>query len=1077
MSVDCSRFTFHPWKDYFGVVMQQGRVQLDADWNEWVAELARRLQAGAMDTLGPAEAGRAVVPSTTPTGFQITAQAGGFTIGVGRVYVDGLPAENHGGPANAWDPRLAETAGTAAISFFEQPYLPFNATNQPAPADVFNRPVLAGGPHLVYLDVWQREVTHLHDADLVEKAVGVDTTARTQIAWQVRVLQNPGNVVCATDDDDINGWNDITRPSGARLTTSTGDLTDDPNPCVVAPAAGYKGLENQLYRVEIHRGGPQNTATFKWSRDNATVATRVAEIHGGTRLVVDSLGRDDVLGFHPGEWLEILDDWHELHGLPGVLRRIRPGDGIVAATRSILFDDALPAGLFPVDSQGRTAAARNTRIRRWDQSNQVRRADGSVFHDLNASASSNGIPVPPAGTVLALENGILIELELPDGGEYRTGDYWVFKARAADGTIDILDAAPPRGIHHHYARLAVVTLPNVQEDCRIHWPPATGGQSCDCTVCVHPEAHNSGVATIQQAIDAVRARGGGTICLDVGTYLLRAPLNMANVRSLRMRGQGWRTVLQPAQAGGAIDVSGGIGVAIENLSIVGVAVEGAVAMIDIAHSADVQLSHLTIAALASGKATSAAIDLSGILLSSSIRDCVLVAEQTVVSATAQKYLLTANLTVVDNVLVGTQRGLSLDGTCLHYGQLRIADNLVLGCSQAGVALTGAAFPAATVTVTGNVLHAAGAGIVAGTDQLRIADNEIIAMAGRTAAHGIDLEAGQDKAALDRVQVTGNRLRGLRGHGIHVGHRLGQASFVGNIVENTGGGGLIMSANAAADYIVVDGNQFSNLGVDFNSNTLPFVGVLLLATNRADVTNNRFANVARDAVLSPLRAGVLTVATGELRIAGNRMYGIGPAGTFNLRTVGIGVAPGFVQVAVDDNTVSRLESSGDTAGTANWQALLIVGTLLGEAGQMQSISVPGAVILQTKSGVAYLTNNGIFVQAVTAIGTSVRGNRFHSQASLIPAAEVLAVRGCLFDQNDILVFDGDSAGQLAGRIVGDHASLANNRFSGSGEKAIFELVTDKAKYSVLGNLRTAPIIVNGTVDTSLPPPWNALNVAI
>ena len=59
MSVDCSRFPFQPWKDYLGVIMQQGRVQLDADWNEWVAELGRRLQAGTMDVLGPAEAGRA----------------------------------------------------------------------------------------------------------------------------------------------------------------------------------------------------------------------------------------------------------------------------------------------------------------------------------------------------------------------------------------------------------------------------------------------------------------------------------------------------------------------------------------------------------------------------------------------------------------------------------------------------------------------------------------------------------------------------------------------------------------------------------------------------------------------------------------------------------------------------------------------------------------------------------------------------------------------------------------------------------------------------------------------------------
>ena len=65
----------------------------------------------------------------------------------------------------------------------------------------------------------------LEDPELVEKAVGVDTTARLQTVWQVRVLQNPGTgTACATDDDDIPGWPALIRPSGARLTTSTGAL-------------------------------------------------------------------------------------------------------------------------------------------------------------------------------------------------------------------------------------------------------------------------------------------------------------------------------------------------------------------------------------------------------------------------------------------------------------------------------------------------------------------------------------------------------------------------------------------------------------------------------------------------------------------------------------------------------------------------------------------------------------------------------------------------------------------------------------------------------------------------------------
>ena len=150
MSFDNSRFTFDPWKNYSGVVMEQGRVQLDADWNEWLAEISRRIQAGTLDIMG-----HAAYPSTTPSAFLITATSGSpndVTIGCGRMYVDGLLAENHGLSANAsWDPALAELSGSPQppnpgdpnpnpIDFTQQPYLP----GVVAPTDT--------GSYLAYLD-------------------------------------------------------------------------------------------------------------------------------------------------------------------------------------------------------------------------------------------------------------------------------------------------------------------------------------------------------------------------------------------------------------------------------------------------------------------------------------------------------------------------------------------------------------------------------------------------------------------------------------------------------------------------------------------------------------------------------------------------------------------------------------------------------------------------------------------------------------------------------------------------------------------------------------------------------------
>jgi hypothetical protein len=1078
MSFDTSRFGFHPWNDYFGVVMQQGRVQIDADWNEWVAQLGRRLQADTLDTVG-----RAVVPRSTPEGFHILANGGALSIGVGRMYVDGLLAENHGAEPSTWDTRLAELGGTAPVPLLEQPYLPYNSSNQTGPAHLFNPPDLSGGPHLVYLDVWQREVTHWQAPDLVEKAVGVDTTGRLQTVWQVRVLRNVANTTCATPNAEVPGWAALTAPSGGRLSNDTVDMPGDFSPCLAPPAVGYKGLENQLYRVEIHRGGPQVTATFKWSRDNATVATRVSQIQGGKRLVVESIGRDDVLGFHAGEWIEILDDWHELHGLPGHLHRILPSSGVHAATRSITLEVALPAGLFPVNGQGMTDPARHTRIRRWDQSVHVRREDGSAFHNLDANGVSDGIPLPPAGTRLVLENGIVVDFSVIAGGQFRTGDHWVFAARTEDASIEPLTAAPPRGIHHHYARLAVVTLPNTETDCRVFWPPAVGGQSCNCTVCVHPTEHNDGTATIQQAIDAVRARGGGTVCLDVGTYLLSTPLNLENVSSLLLRGQGWATVLQPAKAGGALLISRGIGVTVENLSVVGVAAgSGTTAMIDIRHSMDVNLRHLTIAAGGPGDATAAGIAFSGLVLAARVEDCIIVAEQCIVSAAdgEQPYLLTMNIRVIDNVLMGSQRALRFSGNCLHGAQTRIADNLILVCNQAGVELTGAALPAAVVTIEGNVMQLSGVGVIGGTDSLRIENNQITASPGRLEADGIRIQQGLDSGTLEGLTITGNRLRGQGGHGISVRHALGKALMRCNAIDNTLGGAIIMGPKASAAYLGIENNQFTDIGADFKGDQQPFFGVLLLAVERADVVGNVFDGVARQAGEGLLCCALQALGCGEVRAADNRLYGIGPSKESAKRVIGIGVGPGFQHVAIQNNNVARRATETEDVSIGSWQPLLIIGGGAATHGNEESfatkpVSVFGVAVLSVKGGQVYLSANRLGLRATASISVQVSGNRMCGDNSLVPATQIMGVQSCQFVQNDIHITSGDSAGLLAGVVMAEHACVANNRLLSSvGDNDVFLLFTNKGQFAVVGNLGSGAIRANNAV---LPAPWDALNVKI
>src|SRR5439155_24509808 len=89
MPGDYSRRTINHKKHYSGVLMQQGRVQLDADWNEQLDIQLCRTETEAVDVIGSCG-----VPKESD-GFKIDIAPGGrdLTISRGRIYVDGLLCE------------------------------------------------------------------------------------------------------------------------------------------------------------------------------------------------------------------------------------------------------------------------------------------------------------------------------------------------------------------------------------------------------------------------------------------------------------------------------------------------------------------------------------------------------------------------------------------------------------------------------------------------------------------------------------------------------------------------------------------------------------------------------------------------------------------------------------------------------------------------------------------------------------------------------------------------------------------------------------------------------------------------
>jgi len=436
MKGDFSRIRFTPEKNYTAVLQQQGRVALDADANEQTA-----IEAYLRDTTNVDVIGRHGGPAND-LGFAIKIENGKIRIGRGRYYVDGILVENDRDRDYADQRFLIPTTGSSDPS-----------------SESSLLTALEGGTSVQFvLQVWRRLVTELDDPCLVEPAIGqADTTARLQTIWRVLgTTVDPkipgaetGNTTpqrsCCCEGLSLEEQPQHTGKMTAK-TTAGGDCG-----CQPIPAAGYQGLENQLYRVEIHTPGDYSMATFKWSRENASVVAQVTNVNGPI-MTVNSLGPDANLGFQVNQWVELSDDaclYGDTPNQPGVLYKI----------------SAIGPGPLQVTLSGTPSVvpSMNARMRRWDQP---------------ITTPSTGIPVS-SGPV-TLEYGI--EVTFSQHGNFVSGDYWTIPARTANGQIDWACGSkddpylPSQYFTIYQAPLAYARWDNsaqkaVVRDCRVSFNP------------------------------------------------------------------------------------------------------------------------------------------------------------------------------------------------------------------------------------------------------------------------------------------------------------------------------------------------------------------------------------------------------------------------------------------------------------------------------------------------------------------------------------------------------------------------------------------------------------------------------
>jgi hypothetical protein len=1044
MTADFSRLRMNPLNAFSGVELQQGRVLLDGDHNEGVAILDRRLRALASDVLG-----RSTVSQTTPLAFRLTPAGAGFTIGRGRLYVDGLLAENFGvaDPAGrVFDPLMAETVYSADPAYDQQPWL------QPPPA------LPTTGRHLVYLDVWTREVTPTEDPQLIEPALGVDTTVRRQTVWQVRVLADeaPPAVTCDTPDAGVPGWTAVIAPSGGRLSTGTYDVAGVPDPCELPPTGGYTGLENQLYRVEIHDPGTAGSgATFKWSRDNASVTSRVATLVSATELDLDSLGRDAVLRFAVGQWVEITDDARELAQAAGEMRRITEID---ETNRRIRLADALPAAMLPaVLPSSSHPQASNLRVRRWDQGGEIVRTAGGgnvvVVQDLDAS-TSGVIDVPGPGVTLLLENGVTVHFSAAGTAGFRAGDAWVFAARTADASVESLDAAAPVAIHHHYARLGFWDIAaGTISDCRDPWPPAVTVDDCGCTACVTAASHADGSFTLQDAVDAVREAGGGTVCVGIGEYALPAPLNLANVSSLRLKGQGPGSVL--VAPGSALDIRNALGVAVQDLTLVSLGERPAIVASTVLGLA---LCDLVVAVVGTGDNAQAAVALAGAVLAARIERNLLLAPYGVRALDARSQtpgaLLTAALRIEDNVLWCDRSAVLLDGPVFHLLGTRVAGNQVLGCRNEAISLLGYAAPGAAMQVLHNVVQSSGSGVRAGVDGLWIEGNQLSTTGARSSTLGIELLPGLDGNGSDQCQLLANQVSGYSGAAIVVRSRTLALIIKLNILADCANG-IVMLDDAQSQTVAIENNQLRDIGepgTGGDNNPPLVVGIGLSRVASATVAGNTLHRVGAATGNSPLRAGVMALAVDRLRLAGNQMAELSPASDFGGLAVGVYVDGPFIALDIRHNQIERDTTPSDLPGRAAWVALMAGGT----GGQARRLGVYATVPFEDSQTLVF-NGSKAYVARGTAMGgaATVAGNTFAARSNQ-PLVQVLAQRELLFTDNrcEHRMTGGGPAVQLQTVV----AIVNGNRVQNNTDVAIS--VQGTKSVVALGNITTGILQMPG-----------------
>jgi hypothetical protein len=559
MASDRARVSFDPSRKWRGLVAQQGRVTVEADWNEAAAIQALSDRLIALDVIGPLgtpHSGYAVTAGgsgSPPGGSPPSGGPGPLTVGTGTVYVGGTRLDLD---------QEVELDGTLQPDWLDQSTDTLWVAPEPAvPSPPSSPPVSAN--ELVYLLAVEQEVSALEVPELADVALGGPDTMQ-----RLRILQR--FVRWPTNSPDCTGaWAEVQAAwqttgldfdsatmllgSAAQLEVSFDPVPPNAGPCEPAATGGYLGPENQMIRVQVASVDPATgVPTIMWGFDNATFLYElqsIAPVPGGPGVVL-TLTQNPIDSYHypqADQAVELLRDAAALSPTDdgnGPFEYIASGSGFVTTVTTAYNPSLMTLTV----------------------------ADQPPADYLSASATPapylrvwQGTAEAPAGTAVELETASAttgIQVTLTSSGGFHPGDFWRFAVRPSVANLIYparmaASPQPPDGPHVWACPVAFVAWPASGSPAITSCIPPfenlvalTGNGSGCCTLSVSP-ADLSGDTSLNELIAAHQGAAELRVCFAPGSYTLSGPLVLGPEYSgISLEGCGPGVVLQaPADPG------------------------------------------------------------------------------------------------------------------------------------------------------------------------------------------------------------------------------------------------------------------------------------------------------------------------------------------------------------------------------------------------------------------------------------------------------------------------------------------------------------------------------------------------